>query len=123
MEIEHAWMHGDLLIFKFKGIDTISDAERLAGAEVAIPLEERAALDEGEYYQSDLVGCEVVEENGNRVGVVEGWEETGGTSLVQVKSPAGKEILIPFAKEIFTKIDLAQKLIQVRLPEGLADLN
>ena len=44
MEVERTWMHGDQLIFKFKGVDTISDAERLAGAEVAIPMEERAEL-------------------------------------------------------------------------------
>jgi len=42
MEVERAWMHRDHLIFKFKGVDTISDAERLAGADVAIPIEERA---------------------------------------------------------------------------------
>ena len=44
MEVERTWMHGDHLIFKFKGVDTISDAERLAGADVSIPIEQRAAV-------------------------------------------------------------------------------
>ncbi len=58
-------MHGDHLIFKFQGVDTISDAEKLAGAEVAIPFEERAKLaDDEEVYQSDLIGCEVFDANG-----------------------------------------------------------
>ena len=115
-------MHRDHLIFKFKGVDTISDAERLAGADVAIPIEERAEAAEGEYYQSDLVGCEVFD--GVRLlGTVAGCQETGGPLLVEVKTAQGKELLIPFAKAIFTKIDLEQRRIDVVLPDGLLDLN
>jgi 16S rRNA processing protein RimM len=122
MEVEHSWMHGDHVIFKFKGVDTISDAEKLRGAEVLIPIGERAEIPEGEYYQSDLVGCEVIGHDGQPLGVVEGWQETGGTPLVEVKKTDGKELLIPFAKSIFTKIDLNQRRIEVNLPEGLLDL-
>ena len=122
MEVERTWMHGDHLIFKFKGVDTISDAERLAGTDVSIPMEKRAQLAEGEYYQSDLVGCEVFD--GVRLlGTVAGWQETGGPVLVEVTRAQGKELLIPFAKAIFTKIDLEQRRIEVKLPDGLLDLN
>ena len=122
MEVERTWMHGDHLIFKFKGVDTMSDAERLAGADVLIPMEERAEIADGEYYQSDLVGCQVFD--GVRLlGTVAGWQETGGPLLVQVKTPQDKELLIPFAKAIFTKIDMRQKRIEVALPDGLLDLN
>jgi len=122
MEVERTWMHGDHLIFKFKGVDTISDAERLAGADVAIPMEARAQIAEGEYYQSDLLGCEVFD--GVRLlGNVAGWQETGGPLLVEVRTPQGKELLIPFAKAIFTKIDVGQRRIEVNLPDGLLELN
>jgi 16S rRNA processing protein RimM len=119
MEVEHAWMHGDHLILKFKGVDSISDAEKLAGADVAIPFEQRAALAEQEYYQSDLIGCEVVDASGRPLGVVDDFQETGGTPLLRV----GEDLLIPFAKSICTKIDLERKQITVNLPEGLLDLN
>jgi 16S rRNA processing protein RimM len=119
MEVENTWMHGDHLILKFKGVDTISDAEKLAGAEVAIPFEERAVLAEQEYYQSDLIGCEVVDAAGRPLGVVADFEETGGTPLLRV----GSGLMIPFAKSICTKIDLEHKQITVNLPEGLLDLN
>jgi len=122
MEVEHTWVHGDHVIFKFKGVDTISDAEKLRGADVLIPMGERAEIPEGEYYQSDLVGCEVIAHDGQTIGSVEGWQETGGTPLVEVKKNDGKELLIPFAKSIFTKIDLERKRIVVNLPEGLLDL-
>jgi len=48
MEVENTWMHGDRVIFKFKGIDSISAAEALAGADVCIPMEQRAAAPEGQ---------------------------------------------------------------------------
>ena len=119
MQVETTWMHGDHLIFKFQGVDTISDAEKLAGAEVSIPFEERAELAGDEVYQSDLVGCEVFDAAGRSLGVVTEFQETGGTPLLQV----GADLLIPFAKSICTTIDLANKKIVVDLPEGLLDLN
>jgi 16S rRNA processing protein RimM len=119
MEVEHTWMHGDHLIFKLKGVDTISDAEKLAGANVAIPFEQRASLAEQEFYQSDLIGCEVVDAAGRSLGIVEDFQETGGTPLLRV----GEDLLIPFAKSICTKIDLDRKQITVNPPDGLLDLN
>jgi 16S rRNA processing protein RimM len=123
MEVERTWMHGDHLIFKFQGVDTISDAEKLAGAEVSIPFEQRAALADEEVYQSDLIGCEVLDAIGRSLGVVSDFEETGGTPLLEVKTPEGRELLIPFANSICTKIDLQHKQIVVNPPEGLLDLN
>jgi len=123
MEVERTWMHGGQLIFKFKGVDTISDAERLAGADVSIPLDQRPAPPEGEYYQSDLLGCEVFDPTGRHLGTVEAWQETPGTLLLEVRTPDHKEMLIPFAKSICTKIDQEQRRIEVTLPEGLEDLN
>jgi len=118
MEVERTWMHGDHLIFKFQGVDTISDAEKLAGAEVSIPFEQRATLAEDEVYQSDLIGCEVLDATGRSLGLVTDFEETGGTPLLHLG-----DLLIPFANAICTKIDLEHKQIVVNLPEGLLDLN
>jgi 16S rRNA processing protein RimM len=111
-------MHGDHLIFKFQGVDTISDAEKLAGAEVSIPFEERATLAGDEIYQSDLIGCEVLDTTGRSLGVVTDFEETGGTPLLHLG-----DLLIPFAKSICTNIDLANKKIVINPPPGLLDLN
>jgi 16S rRNA processing protein RimM len=119
MEVERTWMHGDHLILKFQGVDTISDAEKLAGAEVSIPFEQRAELSDDEVYQSDLIGCEVFDAAGRALGVVTDFEETGGTPVLHV----GDKLLIPFAKSICTQVDLDNKRIVVDLPDGLLDLN
>lgn len=123
LEVERIWRHEERLIFKFQGIDSISAAEKYEGADVEIPKEERAPLGEGEYYQTDLVGCEVVDGKSNRVlGVVTGWQEYGGPPLLELAGPENREILIPFAKSICREIDLAAKRIVVDLPEGLDEL-
>jgi 16S rRNA processing protein RimM len=119
MEVERTWMHGDHLIFKFLGVDTISDAEKFAGAEVSIPFEQRAELAEDELYQSDLVGCEVFDTTGRALGVVTEFQETGGTPLLLV----GTDLLIPFARSICTTIDVGNKKIVVNPPDGLLNLN
>ncbi len=123
MDVEHFWTHGDRAIFKFKGVDTISDAERLAGADVQVPLDERPPASEGEYYQSDLVGCQVLDQTGRVLGTVQDFQETGGAPLLEIRTQDGKELLIPFAKAMLVNIDLEHKRIDVDLPAGLLDLN
>ena len=119
-EVELIWRHGDRVIFKFVGVDSISDAERLRGCEVRIPLEERAEPEPGEFYISEVVGCQVVERvSGEALGRVTGFQETGGTPLLEVEG----NLLIPFATAICVDVDLAAGRIVVDLPEGLKDLN
>ena len=122
IELESVWDHRGRLVFKFRGVDSISDAEPLQGAEVRVPRGERAPLAEEEFYQSDLIGCEVVERStGERLGAVVDWVENGGPPLLEVHG-VGKPFLIPFAKAICVEIDVRGRRIAVELPEGLRDL-
>ena len=119
-EVESAWWHGDRLILKFRGVDTISDAERLEGREVRVPAGERAALEPGEYYESDLIGCEVVEQSsGAALGRVTGCEDAGGARCLELEGG----MLIPFARAICVAIDPEARRIVVELPAGLKELN
>jgi 16S rRNA processing protein RimM len=119
-QIESTWFHHGALVFKFQGVDTISAAEDLRGAEVRVPKSQRMPLEAGEFFQSDLIGCEVVdEESGESLGRVAAWDESGGPGLLVMESG----LLIPFARSICVEIDPAAKRIAVRLPEGLKDLN
>jgi 16S rRNA processing protein RimM len=117
--VERVWDHQGVLVFKFAGVDSMNDAQLLRGADVRIPPEERVALDPGEFFQSDLIGCEVRDHQSKRlIGRVTGWEEYGGPSLLQVD---GGRILIPFVKAICVDIRPADRVIETELPEGLED--
>jgi 16S rRNA processing protein RimM len=119
-EVESTWFHNGTLIFKFRGVDTISDAQLLSGAEVRVPIGQRTPLEPGEFFQSDLVGCHVVDRRtGQSLGTVSAWEEAGGSGLLVVDGG----LLIPFARSICVEIDPAAKRIAVELPEGLKELN
>jgi 16S rRNA processing protein RimM len=119
-EVESAWFHNGTLIFKFRGVESISAAEALAGAEVRVPLEQRTPLEQGEFFQDDLVGCQVVDRRtGQPLGTVSGWQDGGGPGLLVVDGG----LLIPFARSICVEIDPAAKRIAVELPEGFKDLN
>ena len=120
LEVESTWFHDGRLIFKFAGVDTIDDAERWAGAEVRIPLKQRAAPEPGAYFQSDLIGCEVVAHTGGELlGRVTGWDDGGGSGLLVLDSG----LMIPFARSICVEIDPAGRRIAVELPPGLKELN
>lgn len=126
VEVRSCWLsqsRDGQAIFHFAGSDSISEAEKLAGLEVQIPLSERMPLPSGSYYVSDLIGCEVYEPGGGRIGRVREVQFLGGgTPVLAVDTPEG-ELLIPLAQEICARIDLAARRIEAILPEGLRELN
>lgn len=118
-DVEEVWFHAGTLVFKFRGIDSISAAESLAGSEVRVPVSERVTLEPGEYFHSDLMGCDVIERRtGRSLGTVTGWDDGGGSGLLVVG-----DLLVPFTRSICVEIDPAKRRIAVELPDGLEDLN
>jgi 16S rRNA processing protein RimM len=133
--IEAHWLpvgkNAGRVVLKFGGIDSINDAERFAGFDVVIPMEHRAELDDDEQYIADLIDCTLIDGE-HVVGIVEDIHfptNTAGARLAEaapllvVRSPAGDELLIPFAKAWIQAIDTAAKRIEMRLPEGLLEIN
>ena len=122
VEIESAWPYKDFWVLKFAGIDSIDAAERFRGAELCVPRAQRGRLPEGEYFQSDLIGCTVVEKHsGEPLGTVEGWQQYAGPPLMEIKVN-GREVLIPFVPSICQEVDLAGRKIVVDMPEGLLEV-
>jgi len=120
-------LHHGQAVIHFEGSNSISDAERLVGLEIQIPLADRMPLPAGRYYVSDLIGCEIWEPGASeRLGSVRDVQLTGeatpGTPLLVVETAQG-ELLIPLAEEICRHIDVAARRIGVVLPEGLRELN
>ncbi len=121
LELEAHWFHKGMVVLKFAGVDSISDAEMLVGCEIQVPLNERAVLEADEFYVSDLVGC-VVTDSGREIGRVKDVQFGSGEAPLLVVE-AKKELLVPFASAYIEKVDLKQKLVSMKLPEGLLELD
>ena len=145
VELKSCWLsqnHRNQIVFHLEGVHSISEAEKLRGFEVLLPLEQRVNLAAGQYFVSDLIGCSVFETPANLpiaasspcslaeapalLGTVRDvqfpGEELAGTPILEVDTSQG-ELLIPLAEDICTKIDPCARRIDVTLPEGLIDLN
>jgi 16S rRNA processing protein RimM len=121
LSLEQHWFHKGQVVLKFRGVDSISDAEALVGCEIQIPRDERAELAESTVYVSDLNGC-VVYNAGQEVGTIQEVQfDAGEAPLLVVKGE--KEHYIPFATEYVEKILLEEKRVEMKLPPGLLELD
>ncbi len=109
---------GKCYYMDLEGISGIDQTEDLIGCAVLIPADKLAPLPEGEYYWQELIGLEVITEEGLPVGKVESIFPTGSND-VYVCSGGGREILLPAIEDVVRQIDLKKGTMVVRLPEGL----
>jgi len=120
------------IVLQFEGIDSITAAEGIAGLDVIVPQAERLPLDDESEYISDLIGCTVYDRS-TAVGVIDDVQFPStpdgarrlaeAAPLLAVLSPDGAEILIPFAKAFLVGIDVKERRVDMKLPEGLVEVN
>jgi 16S rRNA processing protein RimM len=121
VEVEKAVFINGRLVIKLAGIDSRDSAESIRGAWLMVAEEDAFGLGEGEYYEWQLIGCEVSTQEGALLGKVNGIIKTGGTDVLTVKN-GNREYLIPFASAICQEVDTRTKKIIVTPPDGLLDL-
>ena len=119
LEIEEVKYHKNQVLLKFKGIDTVEQAELLRNAILEIDREDAIPLEEGEYFIADILESEVYTDDGRKLGIVEDIFNTGSNDIYVVKNELGKSILLPRTKDVFKEIDVENKKIIVHLLEGL----
>ena len=120
------WCHKGRVVLKYAGVDSISDAQLLTGSLVQIPFEKRAELSTGAVYVSDLVGSVLVDVLGGRqskVGMVEDVRQGVGAAPLLVVRSHDQEYEIPFAEEYLVRFDAAMKVLEMKLPSGLLEVN
>lgn len=126
LEIKELWPHKSWVVLKFAGVDTIEEAESLKGGELQLPQSDRAELEPGWTYLSDLVGCTVFD-GGREIGeVVDVAFGAGEAPLLVVRSSVEAAKLpyeIPFAEAFLEKVDIERKQVRMKLPEGLLEVN
>ena len=123
LEVEDLWPHKGLLVLKFAGVDSITEAEALVGCELQVPRSQRSELQAGWNYLSDLVGCAVLD-HGSEIGRIEDVQFGAGEApLLIVRDAAAKLVEIPFAEAYLDSVDVQQKRVRMKLPEGLLEVN
>jgi 16S rRNA processing protein RimM len=114
--------HRERPIIGIAGVETMNDAEALAGLELRVPTDRLVTLPPDTFYRHDLVGCQVTTRGGRAVGLVRDVEGTVGGSRLVVDGPGG-EVLIPLVAVICTEVDPAAKRIVIDPPDGLLEVN
>ena len=121
-DLEEYWEHQGRPVLKFGNVDSISEAERLAGAWVEIEADEAVPLPGGMYWDRDLIGCTVRDRSGKTLGVVQEVLRIAGNSQLVVRAENG-EFLVPAVSSICIEVAIGRKEILVDLPAGLMGLN
>ena len=122
LQIQELWPHKGDLVLKFAGIDSISDAETLIGCELQVPRGERAQLDSGWNYVSDLIGC-VVFDADRELGKIEDVQFGAGEAPLLIVGLGSKRCEIPYAEAYLQSVDLEHKQIHMQLPDGMLELD
>jgi len=118
LEIQAVQIQKGSVVLRFVGKDTIDAVHDLVGETIFIDTKDLPEPDENEYYWFQLMGMEVMTENGERVGVIQEIFPTGGNDVYVVRG-AGREILIPATREVIQGVDIKARRMIIRPIEGL----
>lgn len=119
LEIEGVKFFKQMTILKFKGIDDINDIEKYRGKDLLITREQAVKLKEDEYFIYDLIDSEVIDEAGEKLGILTEILKTAANDVYVVRMENGKELLLPAIKDCILNIDPDSKRILVHLMKGL----
>ena len=121
LTIEGVKFFKQFAIIKFKDYNNINDIEKYKGKSLYVERANAVRLQKDEYFIADLMGCKVIDEEENQLGVLKDVLETGANDVYIVTAPDGKELLFPAIKECILKVDVENELIQVHVMPGLLD--
>ena len=121
--LQSARMHKTVIILKLKGVEDRDAAKLLIGGVIKITRSKALPLEEGEYYQKDLLGMVVVTEQGEELGCLSQIIETGSNDVYVITPRSGnKDILIPAIKDCILSVSVDEKKMTVHLMKGLREL-
>lgn len=119
LEIVGVKFFKNLAILKFKGIDNINDIEMYKGKSLWIPREEAQQLEEDEYYIADLIGMDVLLEDGTYFGSLKDVMETGANDVYVVTSQEHGEVMLPAIGDCIKDVDVEENKMTIHLMKGL----
>ncbi len=106
-------LHGKSLVARFEGIEDRSAAEQLSRLYVGVPREALPKTAKDEYYWVDLIGLDVVNQAGERLGRIAELVRSGAHEVLDVRDEDGSRRLLPFVASVIKKVDLAGRQVRV----------
>jgi len=111
----------DLLRIDFEEVKTESDADRIMGNALYLPLTMLPKLTGNKFYFHEIIGFSVLDSVQGNIGIIQSVNDTTAQALFEILKE-DKELLIPITDQIITKVDRENKTIEVTTPEGLVAL-
>lgn len=119
LEIQNVKFFKQYVILKFKGIDNINDIEKYRKMPLLVTREDAVELEEDEYFITDMIGMQVLTEDGERFGILKDVMETGANDVYVIESSRHGEVLVPAIHECILDIDIDKQEMRIHLLEGL----
>lgn len=119
LEIERHRYHKQFVVIKFKGVDTMNDAESLKNSIIKIDESEALPLKEDEYYIGDLYGLEVFDKDNNKIGKIKDIIFTGANDVYVIEREDKKDLLLPAIKQCILNVDIEENKMIVEVLKGL----
>ena len=113
--------HNQGLLVKLSGLETPEDAGRYRNQLVYVTSADRPPLPEGQYYHHELIGFDVVDEEGMPIGALSEIMQTGANDVYVVRRPDGREVLLPVIPSVVLDLEADRRQIRVHLIPGLLD--
>lgn len=119
--VQTSRLHKNLFIVQFAGFTNINDVEKYKGALLKIDAKNQLPLEEGEYYYHEIIGCKVITEEGQELGLISEVLTPGANDVWVVALPKGKQLLLPVIDDVILDVDVVNKMIRIHLMEGLME--
>lgn len=123
LELESVKFFKQMVILKFKGIDTLNDVEKYRQKSLYVTRANAVRLHKDEYFIADLMGLKVIDEENKELGTLEEVMVTGANDVYVIKLLNGKELLLPAIKQCILNVDMENKCMQVHVLDGLIEEN
>lgn len=121
LDIKNIKYQKNNIIVKFSQINSIEEAEAYKNLILLADREQMPPLPEGMNYIVDLIGLEVVDENGERIGEIADVLNTGANDIYDVKREGKRNLLLPVIDDCVLRIDMENRRVTVHIMEGLDD--
>ena len=119
LELESVKFFKQMVILKFKGIDSLNDVEKFRQKSLYVTRANAVRLRKDEYFIADLIGLKVIDEENKELGTLEDVMVTGANDVYVISLLNGKELLLPAIKQVVKNIDIQNRKIVVKIMEGL----